>query len=73
MIINGQQVINIPAESCHEVIYELFKNQFRSYADLMRLVDTVMPSASMLEEVKRRKAIEVGAELNLPKPDRKES
>ena len=31
----------------------------------MRLIDTVMPSASMLDEVKLRKALEVGAELKL--------
>ena len=30
----------------------------------MRLIDTVMPSASLLDEVKFRKATEVGAELD---------
>jgi hypothetical protein len=28
----------------------------------MRLVDTVMPSASLLSDVKNRKALEVGAD-----------
>lgn len=53
---------NIDKQNPHESIKKLIEEQYFEYAFLMRLVDTVMPSASLLSDVKNRKALEVGAD-----------
>ena len=54
--------LTINKSNPHESIKKLIEEQYFEYAFLMRLVDTVMPSVSMLDDVKKRKAFEIGAQ-----------
>ena len=54
------KAFTICKSSPHDSIKKLIEEQYFEYAFLMRLVDTVMPSASMLNDVMKRRAVEIG-------------